>query len=171
MKFLSPILSALNSVEQGYIVIDTEHRVDGVSRERVFCYELYHQLRKKMRSKQIVVHGELDKVGYPYFNSEKPDFVLHKPGSNHLNTVVLEVKVEIGIGAIKQDIDKLFRFVRNCGYQSGGLIVVGIAQDDIMNALRPLLISYKESTGSDKIWLFILPKHGECVQPQTLALI
>ncbi|WP_151087722.1 hypothetical protein [Hymenobacter baengnokdamensis] len=162
MKYLASIEGALNSVEQDYILVPAIHNVDGLSRERVFCYELYHQTRKKLRTKKIIIHGELDKSGYPDFNNEKPDFVFHKPGSDAHNAVALEVKVEIELLNIQRDLDKLFRFVRNYHYMSAGLIIVGIDTEVIKRVLGSLFIAYREWPDSEKIFLLFLPRSGNC---------
>lgn len=168
MKYFKSIHGALNSVGQDYIVVPAIHRVDGLARERVFCYEFYHQLRKKLRTEKIVVHGELDKSTYPNFQNEKPDFVLHKAGSNLSNAVVLEVKMEIGVHKIEQDIIKLFRFITDYSYHSAGLFIVGFDDEVVARILGPLFKRYKNHQGSDKVLVFVLPESGKCIEPKAI---
>ena len=39
------IKSALRNIEMGYFNLVTTYEPSGIVRERVFCYELYHQIR------------------------------------------------------------------------------------------------------------------------------
>ena len=62
--------------------------------ERVYCYELYHQLRCRWpKGADCVLGGEVKKGGHPYLGSgqRKPDFLVHAPGEDR-NYVVVEVK-------------------------------------------------------------------------------
>lgn len=75
-------------------------------RERVYCYELYHQMRMIscdiFSSSPFKLHGEIDKSGGGYITSnEKPDFLLHIPGEMHdrSNLAIIEVK------PLKEDIN------------------------------------------------------------------
>ncbi len=66
-------------------------------RERVYCCELYHQIRKLSEHSDefadYVLSGELDKSGLRAVTAgrQAPDFVWHKPGLPR-NAVVIEVK-------------------------------------------------------------------------------
>ena len=89
---------------------------DFVYRERVYCYELYHQLRCQWPDEcEYVLNGEVDKQQHPNFDGPgypKPDFIVHVPGSAE-NFAAIEVK---GPGAapgdIRTDLSKLLQFQR-----------------------------------------------------------
>ena len=42
---------------------------DSVYRERVYCYELYHQLRGSCGNFPFSLGGEVDKIGHPHFRN------------------------------------------------------------------------------------------------------
>jgi hypothetical protein len=85
-------------------------------RERVYCYELYHQLRCHWTSKfPYTLCGEIDKrkhayVRGKYLDNIKPDFLVHNP--EHMdpdsNLLAVEVKpANTSSMAIVQDLQKL----------------------------------------------------------------
>lgn len=64
-------------------------------RERVYCYELYHQLRASWPDPcEWSLNGEVDKGGHFQFEGQKapkPDFLVHMPGEPN-NFAAIEVK-------------------------------------------------------------------------------
>lgn len=87
-------------------------------RERVYCYELYHQFRciSSFISWEYNINGELDKSGHPlmrgeYVEGRTPDFLVHEPGDMGNNLVVLEVKpVSTHREGLRTDLKKLTAF-------------------------------------------------------------
>ena len=79
-----------------YFKIITTYNTGGIIRERVFCYELYHQLRQILpKDDPITLHAEIDKRGHIDFGPDdrrNPDFIFHTPGTHKGNTLVIEVK-------------------------------------------------------------------------------
>ncbi|MCF6191716.1 MAG: hypothetical protein L3J76_01090 [Candidatus Hydrothermae bacterium] len=65
-------------------------------RERIYTYELYHQLRLVIENLgwRLVLHGEMDKRAHtnPDIKNKIPDMILHIPGTHENNLLVLEVK-------------------------------------------------------------------------------
>ena len=98
-------------------------------RERVFCYELYHQLRCSFDAESFGywLGGELDKTRHPIIRGDlKPDLVVHEPGDMEHNLCVLEVKPITGADAgFKKDIATLTRFTTEFSYHAGILLVFG----------------------------------------------
>ena len=123
-----------------------------IFRERLFCYELYHQLRIVFDEKGFGywLGGELDKSKHPLIRGDfKPDFVVHEPGFMDKNLCVLEVKPVTGaIAGFAKDITTLATFVTKYEYHAGILLVFGDALLDAeavrkklgldFNALRKL---------------------------------
>ncbi len=66
-----------------------------VYRERVYCYELYHQMRVRWPpGTPLFPNGEVDKQKHPYFGDgkyPKPDLLVHVPGQG-TNHAAIEVK-------------------------------------------------------------------------------
>jgi hypothetical protein len=111
-------------------------------RERVYCYELYHQIRtlstgeigRLAGAPHLLLSGELDKYG---INSvvpdgrQKPDLVWHEPGKSRNNAVVVEVKSTKGLddsSGMDASLATLRDFLQaepQMRYQSGILLVFG----------------------------------------------
>lgn len=97
------------------------HGSDPVYRERVYCYELYHQLRLRWpAASPYRLNGEIDKRAHPYFAdgaAPKPDLLVHEPGTGR-NHAIFEVKSLHGQadGTVK-DLDTLCRFRHDTGYE------------------------------------------------------
>jgi hypothetical protein len=70
-----------------YFQLPVAQLADAVYRERVYCYELYHQLRSIWNGFDFSLGGEVDKAGHPHFRDghyahAKPDFLVHRPGGH-----------------------------------------------------------------------------------------
>lgn len=93
-------------------------------RERVYCYELYHQMRKLWpEGCEYALNGEVDKAGHPDFRNNRkiPDFLIHRPGFPD-NFLVIEVKRSSL--SESYDLDKLRDFIRY-GYRRAIWLIVG----------------------------------------------
>lgn len=108
-----------------------ETEVESVYRERVYCYELYHQLRQLLPDHfPYVIHGELDKRGQHFVNSllngdYAPDLLVHRPGRMQ-NLVIMEVKpAACSPSEADHDIEKMAGFISNVHYQMGILLFFG----------------------------------------------
>lgn len=109
-------------------------------RERVYCYELYHQLRlltdepagMAAGAPDYKLSGEIDKAGLNAMTvggKHKPDLVWHIPGSARHNSVVVEVKAadRWSHRGVVKDLETLSTFlsVPDRAYRHGALIVFG----------------------------------------------
>ena len=116
------IIEALETMPEEYYYVTTSYSADGIVRERVFCYELYHRMRciqETNDKRAFVIHGEIDKRGHNLFSSDSrknPDFVFHVPGCMRFNGVVVEVKGKIDNAKYKDeainDIKTLAKFTK-----------------------------------------------------------
>jgi hypothetical protein len=137
-KFLTMLIEATGRVEAPYFQVQTAAR-DGSSvvyRERVYCYELYHQIREVMQAEPSPYRlmGELDKHGHEIIHgAEVPDFVFHVPGTMSGNLVVIEVKRidNNDDAAISKDCEKLRRFVEEAMYKGAIYLVFGKGEGQI----------------------------------------
>lgn len=132
MKELDQLLAdATSTVDQTYYKLP----IDGgepVYRERVYCYELYHQMRVRWpMHTPFVVDGEVDKRAHPILRRRGmefavPDFLIHVPGDMKLNHTVVEVKSErASTAGVEQDLKKLAAFRHIVGYQRGIYLFFG----------------------------------------------
>ena len=111
---------------------------DPVYRERVYCYEFYHQMRCRWPTPcDYVLNGEVDKQQHPEFADRrypKPDFIVHVPGS-HDNFAVVEVKGPgASAGAIRDDLCKLLRFAQ--WYQRSLYLVYGVDPGEAADRIK-----------------------------------
>jgi len=115
---------------------------DAMYRERVYCYELYHQIRELWGDFPFSLGGEIDKSGHPSFVDgpyarAKPDLLIHTPGSMDENLAVVEVKpATTRQKGIRDDIRKLRWFHQNANYFVGVFLVYGEAGDPEIVAQR-----------------------------------
>jgi hypothetical protein len=119
-QFTQIFLDATAAISQEYFLLPI-HGGDLVYRERVYCYELYHQMRRLWPADSpFRLNGEVDKRAHPYFQDgrqPKPDLLVHQPATGE-NYTVIEVKSS---RAVARDIDKdpgtLTFFRHGLGYQ------------------------------------------------------
>jgi len=119
---------AVESIPEDYIAFKVASSKQKHLQERVVCYELYHQLRLLPEISShpgLRVFGEVDKVSNPSFSREKPDFIVHEPGTNGSNLLVAEVKTALITRRICNDLNKLSKYVERHGYSNGILLIVG----------------------------------------------
>jgi hypothetical protein len=104
---------------------------DDVYRERVYCYELYHQLRTAWNGFPFSLGGEIDKAGHPHFRDgpyarAKPDLLVHVPGQMGQNLATVEVKpVTASEEDLRTDLRKLSWFCQHAQYHGGFQLVYG----------------------------------------------
>ncbi|MCC8952716.1 methionyl-tRNA formyltransferase-like protein [Bradyrhizobium sp. Pear77] len=109
--------------------------IDGgpaVYRERVYCYELYHQMRLEWPDDgPFRLNGEVDKAGHPRLgplgaSRYKPDLLVHGPGNMGFNHAVIEVKsMMANATGIKKDLNTLRLFRRVVGYERSISLIYG----------------------------------------------
>lgn len=139
-------------------------------RERVFCYEIYHQLRIQLTDGfPYTLGGEVDKNGHPIIYNHcrgiKPDFLVHNPGNMgpEDNLAIMEVKpIQLAglSGDIGNDIEKI-----NCmtnipnGYYKGIILVFGEGYDGVKEQIHQY---FHEHCNPDRVLLLF---HHHAGQP------
>ena len=130
-RFLQVLTAATERIPEEYFQLPVGHMEAPIYRERVYCYELYHQLRTLLEDDEqfsrYALSGEIDKQGHPIIRPCAPDFVFHAPGDMNSNLVVVEVKpVNAELHGIRKDLQTLTYFVSDeARYQLGILLVYG----------------------------------------------
>jgi hypothetical protein len=109
--------------------------IDGggpVYRERVYCYELYHQMRRRWPDDgPFRLNGEVDKAAHPVLSRldasyAKPDLLVHGPGDMGRNHAIIEVKSQKATAeGIEKDIRTLSLFRRRVGYERAIYLIYG----------------------------------------------
>ncbi len=108
-----------------------------IYRERVYCYELYHQLRVATGDDyDYSLGGEVDKARHPILSelsldNTKPDMLVHRPGDMSGNLVVIEVKAVNAKGKqIRKDLRNLTSFVTKGQYFQAIYLIYGGTQNE-----------------------------------------
>jgi len=132
-KFRELLTEALREIIFPYFATPVAGQDDEIARERLFCYELYHQLRCVCDANEFGywLGGELDKSGHPIIRGDlKPDLVVHEPGDMDRNLCVIEVKpIDGSKSGFKKDIKSLTTFVKEYSYHACILLVFGNSED------------------------------------------
>jgi len=127
------IVKATEAIEEIYFQLPVAGLEDPQFRERVYCYELYHQMRQRWPNVPYRLTGEVDKNGHPWIygnwlDGSKPDFVIHLPGFMSGNLLVMEVKARNPTAAqIRNDLRKLTGYRRLADYFAAYYLVYGYA--------------------------------------------
>lgn len=157
-EFIKLIQSSLENMPQEFYHIITTYEPLGINRERVFCYELYHQMRciqdnNGMRG--IKLHGEIDKRGHDLFRGDaarNPDFIFHVPGTMEGNKVVIEVKGNVegqNREGVFKDIQTLSKFTDQLhNYELGVMIIYNYSFEEIK---QYILKNIKQRIEAEKI--------------------
>ena len=170
MEYLPYIVDALNEIEQHYVKLPAIHKASGLIRERAFCYEFYHQMRKVIpQNREIVINGEIDKRGYPTFNNQNPDFVFHIPGSNAGNAMVCEVKGDIRKLGLLKDLETICHFIEDKYYKSGALIIFANSFEKLMDKAGDIIQMFAVRECASKVWIIMLPESNSCLEPVMLS--
>ncbi len=173
MNDLSSLLEAATAaIEDKYFRLP----IDGgqpVYRERVYCYELYHQLRRIWPSGcSFTLNGEVDKSGHPLLRAlgadrYKPDFLVHTPGSMDSNFTVIEVKpCGAPAKAIRKDLETLNRFTSAVGYQRGIYLIFGDGTDATVTRIRRQAAAVQMDP---RIELWVQRAPGQAATPEPFA--
>jgi hypothetical protein len=129
---LTPILQrATAAIEPAYFRLSIHGGVP-IYRERVYCYELYHQMRCLWPvGCPFLLNGEVDKAAHPMLArlgaaGFKPDLLVHCPGDMAGNHAVIEVKSDSAAwSGYEKDLNTLAVFRSSIGYRRAIYLVYG----------------------------------------------
>ena len=135
MAAMETIAQATERIPLGYMQLPVFGKESPLYRERVYCYELYHQMRIVMDEMAVIPHsltGEVDKVGCPIFRDTfldraKPDILIHGAGTMD-NLCAIEVKPVNGkYNGFRKDLMTLtaMRRLEHVAYKVAVLLVYG----------------------------------------------
>jgi hypothetical protein len=158
MKELSDILAkASAAIEYQYFLVPI-FEGNPVQRERVYCYELYHQMRCIWpNGSDFILNGELDKGGHPKLKQKlgplKPDFLVHHPGRMDLNYAVIEVKPAWpSKKAIRKDVKSISKLIREANYQRGIYLIYGGSEQGRVDRMVDFAKEHTSNTQIE-VWL------------------
>lgn len=192
--YIDLVKESLQAIESSYYRLVTTYERDGIVRERVFCYELYHQVRLRMQPDQLLsLHGEVDKRGHRDFEQQhrkNPDFVFHVPGTHEFNTLVIELKGTLDYDRVQErpshrvaasgqrrrrpqstaigDIQNLLVFVNRYRYRAGVFILYNHTFDELNGIIGYRLRALREQPGADQIYLLTIGTAHQPCEEHTL---
>jgi len=136
---------------------------DNVYRERVYCYELYHQLRILWPVEtDFYLNGELDKSAHPILRElgadyAKPDLLIHRPGHMSGNHAIIEVKSSMAQGAgIAKDLNTLALFKSKVGYKRAIYLLFGHEAEVTAERVRRIAQTI-QGLPEIELWLHAMP--------------
>jgi len=149
-RFMTGLEIAGSRIDAHYFQIRVSGAEDSIYRERVYCYELYHQLRVALGDIfEYKLDGELDKKNHAILvrlGARKPDLVVHVPGNMDGNLVVIEVKkVETRKQLLENDLCKLMKFLDDGNYFRGIMLVYGDGYQKLPDWIRDKVLQLQES--------------------------
>lgn len=169
MDELSEILKAATAaVDWPYFQLNIDGG-DPVFRERVYCYELYHQIRARWPdATKYIINGEIDKRAHPILEKlgadhAKPDMLVHTPGAMAGNYAIIEVKHSIAPAGVRKDLETLDLFVREVRYQRAIYLIYGPNANTDGVARIEAIANEFDNLVPIEIWL-----HHDVGQPATL---
>jgi len=135
--FLASLIEAGAKIDSHYFKQHVTGSKKPIFRERVYCYEFYHQLRCILGDDfPYKLDGELDKQAHPILaGQKKPDFVVHVPGNMDRNLAVIEVKrARANHTEIRGDIKKLKGFLDTAEYYKAIMLIYGDENSNVKYA-------------------------------------
>lgn len=149
-RFMTGLETAGLRIDAQYFRIRVSGAEDPIYRERVYCYELYHQLRVALGDNfEYKLDGELDKKNHPILmrlGASKPDLVVHVPGNIERNLVVIEVKtVQTTKHLLENDLGKLMKFLDEGNYFRGIMLVYGDGYQKLPDWIRDKVLQLQVS--------------------------
>ncbi len=169
--YINLIREALKRVKERYFIVKSNPKPGGFQRERVFCYELYHQMRLLHQDTgEIQINGEIDKSGNTDFEElhSNPDFIFHEPSEHKNNKIVIEVKGIInddkkGVEAIKKDFRTLLFFInkRKVKYETGVFILYRYNFQEFKNMFKETLMEFVKGKKNRNIYIITIKSFGQ----------
>jgi len=175
LNYLELIKSALKCIGPAYFKLATTYEPSGIVRERVFCYELYHQIRRSMnRYHKLSLNGEIDKRGHVDFKPEhqkNPDFVFHIPGEHEKNTLVIEVKgrLDYGSDSLAADLQTILSFINCYRYRAGIFILYNHSFQELTTVVGRRLRDMATDMAADAIFILCIKKPREHCEEHILT--
>ncbi|OPY34233.1 MAG: hypothetical protein A4E32_00505 [Methanomassiliicoccales archaeon PtaU1.Bin124] len=146
--------------------------------ERVYCYELYHCMRKIIEERYkgttftYKLDGEHDKTGYAVTEelckNAKPDFLFQNPQSSD-NLAIVEVKaLKNSRNWMKHDVDKIIAFMNDpeLQYRVGIMLIYG-GNENAAECMKAKFDNYVKTESNKDI--FLMWHYGENSIPKIIG--
>ncbi len=172
--FVEQFKKAITMIDEKYISVSMYQLPNKRYRERVYCYELYHQLRKLLGDDyEYMLDGELDKKAHPIIEksigAKIPDFVVHYRSYMEQNLVIIEVKsiknIKDNISNLEKDLDKIIEFIEEAEYNYGIMLIYSNGFDNLPDNI---VETFKEKTEVYSKMIFLLWHPEPKVEPEII---
>ena len=169
------IKHAASKIETGYFKIGTTYEPSGIVRERVFAYELYHQIRSLMRKDfPLSLNGEIDKRGHIDFKAshrKNPDFVFHIPGIHEGNTLVIQIKGSLSYSVEKylNDLKTMLIFISLYKYSAGVFLLYNHTYNQLRERICLDLKKLPYSKAMSAIYILSICRSFDCCSENILS--
>jgi len=173
-KFKNLIKESILSIQEKYFIQDTVNKERKKYNERVFCYELYHQIRlRQSRFEGLTISGEAVKSEFQFSKlgskNKTPDLLIHNFGTTVNNEVVFEIKTSINrnsvINGLKKDFITLDLFTdnttTNIDYKLGIYLLINSDYFDVVKSNEKIYRSIKKIIKKNtriEVWNIASPK-------------
>jgi len=134
-------------VDKHYFQLPVAGEESPTFRERVYCYELYHNLRNVLGDAfPYKLDGEVDKTGHPVIpGKKKPDFIVHIPGEMEHNLAVIEVKpVTVNGQDLEHDLKKLVWLLDHGNYFRTIMLIYGDGKSELPNGIVSRVADFRK---------------------------
>lgn len=172
---LQLIRNAMYNVDEQFkhvkVATQEDEDIKAIKRERVYAYELYHQMRCLQEHcselKQYSFNAEIDKAAHPIIETPfNPDMVIHHQGTMRKKLCAIEIKTDpTALSGIKKDFCTLSCMVHCYQYQCGVFIIVNQTLEAFWSARQAIIREICELKHcSDKIYII-----AECAKDKMLC--
>jgi len=162
-KYVKLVYDSIKNVPSSFFEIETANGVSPIRRERVFCYELYHQMRciqtiKRLNLNDFSINAEIDKSGHAIIKQKfNPDFIIHEQ-RNMTNHIVIEVKTNANRAGILKDFETIKCMINCYNYIYGIFIMtskdLNWFKNNILNELKDRFLI----KNPNRVYLFLKEK-------------
>jgi hypothetical protein len=170
-SYIKLIFDALQKVGDSYFEIKMTGMENEKRRERVFCYELYHQMRlfqDRDNTLSLSINAEIDKSGHKVIcENFNPDFVIHRQGVM-ANYCVIEVKTNPDVGKILKDFTTIKCMMHYYDYRYGVFILTGSGLDWFKEKIIPNLTHPYLIQNSSKVYILCKENKNSEIEVSTL---
>jgi hypothetical protein len=146
-KYFETLLTILKEAMRGipneYFYFHVAGKDEPIKRERVYCYELYHQLQRRLPDNfPFTITAEPDKRGHFIIKEGiNPDLIIHGFGSMDRNLAVIEVKTADNLSDLPKDFVNIDYMLKSACYFKGISLIYGDLSDE---ESREVVEKYRE---------------------------
>jgi hypothetical protein len=176
--FKAMLQRAAANIGHPYFLLPVAGAAEPIYRERVYCYELYHQLRVIWKEWDFSLCGEIDKSGHGEFSDgsyphAKPDYLVHRAGDMERNLACVEVKPCVRPwNEFREDLRQLTWFCRNARYHRGVFLIYGteVGETETFELIRAKLRRAADNPDVDHTYIQILHHRRAGGRPEGVTL-